>query len=71
MSTHGFELRKIDETKLITENKPRAYFICYSSKRVVLYFFNFIYKDVKENILYSRKKKIFTNNMKLLEYKNK
>ena len=65
----GFALRKIDTSHLLKESKPRAYFICYSSKSAVKQFYGFIYNNTSEAVYYSRKKAIFDNNWDKLEYK--
>jgi hypothetical protein len=65
----GFASRKIDTSHLLKESKPRAYFICYSSKSAVKQFYDFVYHNTSEAIYYSRKKSIFDNNWDKLEYK--
>ena len=69
MANNGFALRKIDTSHLRKESKPRAYFICYSSKSSVKQFYEFIYNNTTEVIYYTRKKLIFDNNQDKLKYK--
>jgi intein-encoded DNA endonuclease-like protein len=69
MVENGFDSRKIDTSHVLSEDKPRAYYICYSSKISVHQFYNFIYKSVEDHIYYSRKKNIFIDNITLLNYK--
>ncbi len=69
LANNGFELRKIDTSHLLKESKPRAYFICYSSKTSVRQFYEFIYNNVSEDIYYTRKKAIFDCNFDTLDYK--
>ena len=68
MANNGFALRKIDTSHLLKESKPRAYFICYSSKSSVKQFYEFIYNNTTEVIYYTRKKWIFDNNQDKLNY---
>jgi len=42
-----------------TPNTPSAYFIRYNSDEDAKKFYDFIYRDVSENMYYSRKKKVF------------
>lgn len=59
---NGFSKKTINGGTLST---PNAYFIRYNSDAEVLMFYEYLFKDVPESMIYTRKKKIFDDYFKI------